>query len=62
MKTFSDLRESVVYKKKLSGMNVVIKKVRGKFVAFIDDVELDKYTTQRDAEKASNEFVKQYKA
>ena len=43
-------------------MNVVIKKVKDKFVAFIDDVELDKYATQRDAEKASNEFVKQYKA
>ena len=34
---------------------------KNKFVAYIDGDRLDVYNTQREAEKAATEFMKQYK-
>ena len=69
MKTFLDLRElagrkpegKIVFNKKMKGVKVVIHKERNGFVAYIDGDRLDVYKSQKEAEKAANEFMKQYK-
>tara|TARA_B100000941_G_C28397686_1_gene496307 strand:- start:363 stop:581 length:219 start_codon:yes stop_codon:yes gene_type:complete len=69
MKTFLDLRElagrkpegKMVFNKKMKGVKVVIHKERNGFVAYIDGDRLDVYRSQREAEKAASEFMKQYK-
>ena len=69
MKTFSKLRElagrkpegKMVFNKKVKGVKAMIHKERNGFVAYIDGDRLDVYKTQREAEKAITEFMKQYK-
>ena len=69
MKTFLDLREltgrkpegKIVFNKKMKGVKVVIHKERNGFVTYIDGDRLDWYRSQREAEKAASEFMKQYK-
>ena len=69
MKTFLQLREltgrkpigKVVFDKKINRVPVKIHNERNKFVAYIDGDRLDVYNTQREAEKAATEFMKQYK-
>ena len=69
MKTFSELREltgrqpegKMVFNKKIKGVKVMIHKERNGFVAYIDGDRLDVYRSQREAEKAASEFMKQYK-
>ena len=69
MKTFLELREltgrrpegKIVFNKKIKGVKVIIHKERNGFVAYIDGDRLDVYRSQREAEKAASEFMKQYK-
>ena len=69
MYTFSQLREltgrkpigKVVFDKKINRVSVRVNNEKNKFVAYIDDDRLDVYNTQREAEKAATEFMKQYK-
>ena len=69
MKTFSQLREfrgrmpkgKHVYDKKIKGIHIMVHKDQGKFVTYVDGDRLDAYRSQREAEKAGPEFVKQYK-
>jgi len=69
MKTFSQLREfkgrgpkgTKVYDKKIKGIHIMVYKDQGKFVSYVDGDRLDAYRSQREAEKAGAEFVKQYK-
>ena len=69
MKTFLELREltgrrpegKIVFDKKIMGVKVMIHKERNGFVAYIDGDRLDVYKSQREAEKAASEFMKQYK-
>lgn len=69
MKTFSQIREltgrhpqgKMVFNKKIKGVKVMIHKERNGFVTYIDGDRLDLYKTQKEAEKAANEFMKQYK-
>ena len=69
MKTFSQIREltgrhpqgKMVFNKKIKGVKVMIHKERNGFVTYIDGDRLDVYKTQKEAEKAANEFMKQYK-
>jgi hypothetical protein len=39
---------------------VMIHKDKGKFVAYVDGDRLDAYRTQKEAEKAATQFVKQF--
>tara|TARA_B100000519_G_C14035823_1_gene340288 strand:- start:388 stop:606 length:219 start_codon:yes stop_codon:yes gene_type:complete len=69
MKTFFAIRELTgrkpegkkVFDKKMKGIRVMIHKERNGFVAYIDGDRLDVYKSQREAEKAASEFMKQYK-
>ena len=69
MKTFFAIRELTgrkpegkkVFDKKMKGIRVIIHKERNGFVAYIDGDRLDVYRSQREAEKAASEFMKQYK-
>ena len=69
MRTFLQLRESagrkpegkMVFNKRVKGVKAMIHKERNGFVAYIDGDRLDVYRTQREAEKAISEFMKQYK-
>ena len=73
MKTFSQLRErksnkprgDVISDKTLrvkgNRIKVQIRKDMGKFVAYIDGDVLDAYRSQKEAEKAAETFLKQYK-
>ena len=69
MKTFSQIRElagrkpigKVVFDKKINRVPVKIHNEKNKFVVYIDGDRLDAYNSQREAEKAANEFMKQYK-
>ena len=69
MKTFFEIRELTgrkpegkkVFDKKMKGIRVMIHKERNGFVAYIDGDRLDVYKSQREAEKAASEFMKQYK-
>jgi hypothetical protein len=40
----------------------MIHKDKGKFVAYVDGDQLDVYKSQKEAEKAATQFVKQFKA
>lgn len=61
MKLFEELRENVVYNKKINRVPVKIMQKSGKFKVYIDGDELDTYASQKEAEKMAAEFVKQYK-
>ena len=69
MKTFFLFRElagrkpegKMVFNKRVKGVKAMIHKERNGFVAYIDGDRLDVYRTQREAEKAISEFMKQYK-
>jgi len=69
MKTFSQIRELTgrkplgkpVFDKKINRVPVKIHKEMNKFVVYIDGDRLDAYNSQREAEKAATEFMKQYK-
>jgi|TARA_Y100000389_G_C17451818_1_gene515395 hypothetical protein len=69
MKDFSQLRELAgrkpkgrkVYDKKVKGISVVVHSDQNKFVTYVDGDRLDAYRSQREAEKAGLEFIKQYK-
>ncbi len=69
MKTFSQIREfrgrapkgKQVYDKKIKGIHIMVHKDQGKFVTYVDGDRLDVYRSQKEAEKAGLEFVKQYK-
>ena len=69
MKTFLELREltgrkpegQIVFDKKVNKIPVKINKERNGFVAYIDGDRLDNYRSQKEAEKAAMEFIKQYK-
>ena len=67
MKTFTELREltgrkpegKIVFDKKIQRVSVKIHKERNGFVAYVDGDRLDIYKSQKEAEKASTEFIKQ---
>tara|TARA_Y100001937_G_C7128038_1_gene335832 strand:- start:659 stop:877 length:219 start_codon:yes stop_codon:yes gene_type:complete len=69
MKTFFAIRELTgrkpegkkVFDKKMKGIRVMIHKERNGFVTYIDGDRLDVYKSQKEAEKAASEFMKQYK-
>jgi len=69
MKTFLQLRELTgrkpigkpVFDKKINRVPVKIHNEKNKFVVYIDGDRLDAYNSQKEAEKAANEFMKQYK-
>ena len=51
----------VVFDKKIQRIPVKIHKERTGFVAYVDGDRLDVYRSQREAEKAATEVIKQYK-
>jgi hypothetical protein len=69
MKTFLQLRELTgrkpigkpVFDKKINRVPVKIHNEKNKFVVYIDGDRLDAYNSQKEAEKAAIEFMKQYK-
>ena len=69
MRTFLQLRElagrkpegKMVFNKRVKGVKAMIHQERNGVVAYIDGDRLDVYRTQREAEKAISEFMKQYK-
>ena len=69
MKSFLELREltgrkpegKMVFNKKMKGVKVMVHKEKNGFVAYIDGDRLDMYKSQKEAEKAASEFMKQYK-
>ena len=69
MKTFTQVREltgrkptgQLVMNKKFGRIQVMIYKDRNDFVTYIDGDRLDSYRTKKEAEKASIEFIKQFK-
>jgi len=69
MKTFLQLRELTgrkpigkpVFDKKINRVPVKIHNEKNKFVVYIDGDRLDAYNSQREAEKAAIEFMKQYR-
>ena len=69
MKTFLHLRELTgrkpegkeVCNKKIGRVTIKINKERNGFVAYVDGDRLDVYRSQSEAEKASKEFLKQYR-
>ena len=65
MKYFTELRKKMppgehVGDFKVDRVSVMIHKDKGKFVAYVDGDRLDAYRTQKEAEKAATQFVKQY--
>lgn len=70
MKDFSQLREfrgrkpkgRPVFSKRLQKVSVAVHKEMGKFVTYVDGDRLDAYNSQKEAEKAGMEFVKQFKS
>lgn len=69
MKTFLQLRElagrkpigKVVFDKKINRIPVKVNNEKNKFVVYIDGDRLDAYNSQKEAEKAAIEFMKQYR-
>lgn len=69
MRTFLELRElagrkpqgRMVFNKNIKGIKVMVHKERNGFVTYIDGDRLDAYKSQKEAEKAGMEFMKQYK-
>lgn len=65
MKYFTELRNKMppgehVKGFKVDRVSVMIHKDKGKFVAYVDGDKLDTYRTQREAEKAASQFVKEF--
>jgi hypothetical protein len=65
MKYFTELRKKMppgehVKDFKVDRVPVMIHKDKGKFVAYVDGDKLDVYNSQKEAEKAATQFVKQY--
>ena len=65
MKLFTELRNKMppgdhVSDFKVDRIPVMVHKDKGKFVAYVDGDRLDAYRTQKEAEKAATQFVKQY--
>ena len=63
MKRFSSLRKQKVKGKTRSfnGIKVVVTNEKGKYVAYVDGDPLDAYRTEREAFKAGETFIKQYR-
>lgn len=69
MKSFQQIRElagrkptgQMVWSKKFKKIQTMIYKERNDFIAYIDGDRLDRYRTQKDAEKSITQFMKQYK-
>lgn len=66
MKYFSELRKKMppgehVFDKKIDGIQVMVHKDRGKFIAYVDGDRLDSYNSKQEAIKASTQFIKQFK-
>ena len=65
MKLFTELRNKMppgehISDFKVNRISVMIHKDKGKFVAYVDGDKLDVYKSQKEAEKAATQFVKQY--
>ena len=45
---------------KVNRVSVMIHKDKGKFVTYVDGDKLDSYNSQKEAEKAGTQFVKQF--
>jgi hypothetical protein len=64
MKLFTELRKKIpgdqVADFKVDRVPVKIHKDKGKFVAYVDGDRLDAYRSQKEAEKAAIQFVKQF--
>lgn len=65
MKYFTELRKKMppgehVRDYRLGRIPVMIHKDKGKFVAYVDGDRLDSYNSQKEAEKAAAQFVKQF--
>jgi len=65
MKLFTELRNKMppgehVSAFKVDRIPVMVHKDKGKFVAYIDGDKLDAYKSQKEAEKAATQFVKQF--
>ena len=63
---FNELRKKMppgdhVMDKKINGIQVMVHKYKNKFDAYVDGDKLDSYRTQREAEKAAETFVKQFR-
>jgi len=64
MKPFKQLRNkknNFVLNKKINGITIAVEKDKNKFAAIVDGDKLDTYNTQREAEQAATQFVKQFK-
>lgn len=66
MKKFNELRKKMppgehVVDKRIGGIEVMVHKDKGMFVAYVDGDKLDSYRTKREAEKAAETFVKRFK-
>jgi|TARA_B110000902_G_scaffold262712_1_gene340155 hypothetical protein len=70
MKKFSEIREAKkkmppgehVFDTKISGISVMVHKIKNKFVTYVDNDKLDTFRDLNTAKRAGAEFVKQYKA
>jgi len=65
MKLFTELRNKMppgehVSSFKVDRIPVMVHKDKGKFVAYVDGDKLDVYKSQKEAEKAATQFVKQF--
>ena len=66
MKLFTELRKKWmppgehVRDFKVDRVPVMIHKEKGKFVTYVDGDKLDSYNSQKEAEKAGTQFVKQF--
>lgn len=65
MRYFTELRKKMppgdhVSDFKVDRIAVMIHKDKGKFVAYVDGDKLDSYRSQKEAEKAATQFVKQF--
>jgi hypothetical protein len=65
MKLFTELRKKMppgehVSDFKVDRIPVMVHKDKGKFIAYVDGDRLDAYISQKDAEKAATQFVKQF--
>ena len=66
MKSFSEIRKKKmppgehVSDFKAGRVSVMVHKDKGKFIAYVDGDKLDAYKTQKEAENAAKQFVKQF--
>jgi hypothetical protein len=64
MKQFNELRkgsEKPAYSKKFQGIPIEVHKEKTKYVAIVDGDILDEYKTEKEAVKAAEQFIKQFK-